>query len=80
MKRNIIKTELERKTFEELIGEYLEEFLQYEGNYEIIDGERYLKEEVPFYPAYTPQRNKQQVPRDLWKRLIRQHCFSENIN
>lgn len=80
MKAENNNEQLTRKTFEDAIGEYLEEFLSYDGNYETIDGERYLKEEIPFYPSYTPQRNPRQVPRLLWRNLIRQHCFLERIN
>jgi len=80
MKKTKIKSQLPRRTFKEAIGDYMEDFLKIEGNYQEQDGERYLKEEVCFYPQSTPQRNKNQVPSQLWKQLIRQHFFSTTIN
>lgn len=80
MKRNKIENDLEQKTFNQIIADYMEEFLKIEGNYEELGGERFLKEEIPFYPQDTPQRNKKQVPYQIWKQLIRQHFFSTTIN
>jgi hypothetical protein len=80
MKRKNIELNLKRKTFDEVISNYLNDFLKIEGNYEEHCGERFLKEEVPFYPQLTPQRNPHQVPNKIWKELIRQHCFSISIN
>jgi hypothetical protein len=80
MNKRIMKTDLERKTFNEAIGDYLHDFLQIEGNYEECDGERFLKEAVPFFPQETPQRSPEQVPTELWKQLIKQHFFCTTIN
>lgn len=61
--------QLKRKTFNELINEALDDFLEKRPPEEIGTP-------FEFFPTNTPNRlSEEVVPSDLWRRVIHEHLF-----